>query len=68
MEDSDAETDMNVVMSSKGEFVELQGTAEGKTFSKDELASLIELANHGCDELFNQQKQLFSQLGIELNL
>lgn len=55
--DSTAETDMNVVMTSAGGFVEIQGTAEGKTFSDDELTKLLGLAKSGINELFSLQKK-----------
>jgi len=54
-EDSNAETDMNVVMNDNGEFIELQGTAEGHAFSMDELNSMLNLARQGINQLFNQQ-------------
>jgi ribonuclease PH len=55
-EDSRAEVDMNVVMTAAGEFVELQATAEGKTFSGNKLNELLELARHGISELVDLQK------------
>ncbi len=54
-EDANAQTDMNVVMNDKGQFIELQGTAEGHTFSDDELAQLLALARHGIRELIQKQ-------------
>ena len=56
-EDSNAETDMNVIMNDHGEFIELQGTAEGHAFSMDELNSMLNLARQGINQLFNQQHQ-----------
>lgn len=56
-EDSQAETDMNVIMSETGGFVELQGTAEGETFSRDELNAMLALAEKGNRELIELQKQ-----------
>ncbi len=50
-EDSRAETDMNVVMDARGGFVELQGTAEGRPFSKDHLDEMLRLARLGIGEL-----------------
>jgi ribonuclease PH len=50
-EDSNAETDMNVIMTENGGFVEVQGTAEGETFSRQELNSMLELAEKGIAEL-----------------
>jgi len=54
-EDSNAETDMNVVMNDHGEFIEVQGTAEGHPFSMDELNSMLALARLGINQLFNHQ-------------
>lgn len=51
VEDSKAETDMNVVMTGSGGFVEVQGTAEGAPFSRDELNSLLDLAIASTNEL-----------------
>src|SRR5690606_38664363 len=50
-EDSTAETDMNVVMNDNGEFIEVQGTAEGHPFSMDELNSMLGLARLGINQL-----------------
>lgn len=55
-EDSNAETDMNVVMNSDNGFIEVQGTAEGHPYSKDELNSMLALAEKGITELFAAQK------------
>lgn len=54
-EDSSAETDMNIVMNDNGEFIEVQGTAEGHPFSMDELNSMLGLARLGINQLFNIQ-------------
>lgn len=51
-EDSNAETDMNVVMNSKGGMIEIQGTAEGKDFSEEEFAKMLSLAKKGIKEIF----------------
>jgi len=56
-EDSQAETDMNVVMNNGGGFVELQGTAEGHAFRRHELDALLNLAAAGIGELFALQAQ-----------
>jgi ribonuclease PH len=56
-EDSQAETDMNVVMNNGGGFVEIQGTAEGHAFRRHELDALLNLAAHGIGELFALQAQ-----------
>lgn len=55
-EDSDCDTDMNVVMNDGGGFIELQGTAEGHAFRRDELDALLALAEHGIGELFAAQQ------------
>ena len=57
-EDCNAEVDFNVVMTSKGEFVEIQGTAEAKPFSKESVDSLIALAEKGIGELFQIQQAI----------
>ena len=54
-EDSSAETDMNVVMNSGGAFIELQGTAEGHAFRRDELDALLNLAVTGIAQLHSRQ-------------
>ena len=56
-EDSNAETDMNVVRIGGGGFIELQGTAEGAPFSNAELADLVALAEKGTEELLALQRQ-----------
>ena len=55
IEDSAAETDMNVVGLSTGEFIEVQGTAEGAPFSRDELGVLLDLAQAGIAQLWDAQ-------------
>jgi len=55
-EDCSAEVDFNVVMTSQGEFVEIQGTAEGKPFSKETIDSLLSLAEKGIKQLFQIQQ------------
>ena len=55
-EDSSCETDMNVVMTGSGGFVEVQGTAEGKPFSRDELDRLLSLAAGGIAEIVTRQR------------
>lgn len=56
-EDSSADTDMNVVMAENGDFIEVQGTAEGAAFSRGELDALLDLAAGGVRELIALQKQ-----------
>jgi ribonuclease PH len=60
-EDVRAETDMNVVVTGTGEFVEVQGTAEGVPFRRDELDSLVELAVAGCAQLAKFQQEALGQ-------
>jgi ribonuclease PH len=60
-EDSKAETDMNVVMNDEGGFIEVQGTAEGHSFNKAELDSMLSLASGGIGELFEHQKKSLSE-------
>ena len=57
VEDSACDTDMNVVMTGAGHFIEVQGTAEGAAFSRDEMDALLELAEKGILELVKLQKQ-----------
>ncbi len=60
-EDSWAEVDMNVVMTGAGEFVEVQGTAEGNPFSYAQLQSMLKLARIGCDEMASAQNAALGQ-------
>jgi len=62
-EDSNAETDMNVVMNDAGAFIELQGTAEGHAFRTEELNAMLELAKKGINEILDHQREA---LAIEL--
>lgn len=57
VEDSNAETDMNVVMLEDGRLVEVQGTAEGEPFSHSELLTLLDLAGQGIQQLIAAQRQ-----------
>lgn len=57
LEDSDAETDMNVVMNDAGQFIELQGTAEGHAFRRDELDEMLRLAEKGIRETMYAQDE-----------
>ncbi len=56
-EDSQAAVDFNIVMTSKGEFVEVQGTAEGKPFSRQSIDDLLALAEKGIQQLFKIQQE-----------
>jgi ribonuclease PH len=60
-EDSNAETDMNVVMTDTGEFIEVQGTAEGHPFSEEEMHHMLALAKKGIATLCEQQKAALSR-------
>ena len=60
-EDSTCDTDMNVVMTGVGHFIEIQGTAEGAAFSRSEMDSLLALAEKGITELITQQLQSLSK-------
>jgi ribonuclease PH len=55
-EDSSAETDMNVVMNDASAFIEIQGTAEGHAFRKEELENMLELAKNGIIQLLEKQR------------
>ncbi len=61
VEDSDCDTDMNVVMLGSGHFVEVQGTAEGHPFSREEMDTLLELAKHGIAQLTELQHTALAQ-------
>jgi len=56
-EDSEAETDMNIVMNDAGRFIEVQGTAEGHAFTDDELAAMIGLARAGIADIITAQTE-----------
>ena len=56
-EDSNAETDMNIVMTGEGKFIELQGTAEQEAFDHGELLSLLSVGKEGINELFKKQNE-----------
>lgn len=60
-EDSNAETDMNIVMNSDGHFIEVQGTAEGHAFSTKELNEMLALAQTGINELFEIQRKALAE-------
>jgi ribonuclease PH len=60
-EDSDAETDMNVVMNDQGHFVEIQGTAEGHAFRMEELTAMLGLARSGIAAVIEIQRAALGQ-------
>jgi ribonuclease PH len=66
-EDSDCDTDMNVVMNDGGGFIEVQGTAEGHAFRRDEMDALLGLAEKGIAELIAKQRQALREPLINLN-
>jgi len=65
-EDSKAQVDMNVVMTEKGQFVEVQGTGEAFPFSRQDLDELLELAKKGIDELIIVQKNVLKDILNEI--
>ena len=60
-EDSAADTDMNVIMGESGGFIEVQGTAEGATFARDELNAMLDFASAGILELIEKQKAALAE-------
>jgi len=56
-EDSRAETDMNIVMAEKGGLIEVQGTAEGRPFTREQLDRMLDLASAGIDQLCKLQRK-----------
>jgi len=64
-EDSQAEVDMNIVMTGSGKFVEVQGTAEGEPFTREEMAQMMSMAEKGIMDLIEMQKKA---LGLNLGL
>jgi ribonuclease PH len=61
VEDSACDTDMNVVMLGNGHFVEVQGTAEGHAFSREEMNALLELAQAGISQIIEKQRAALQQ-------
>jgi ribonuclease PH len=60
VEDSKAGVDMNIVATDKGQFIELQGTAEGASFSEEELQSMLSLAKSGIAQLVEKQREVLT--------
>lgn len=60
-EDSNAQTDLNVVMTDKGGFIEVQGTAEGEPFNPEELNAMLALASQGMQTLFAAQEKALAE-------
>ncbi|MCX3305292.1 ribonuclease PH [Bacillus sp. NEAU-CP5] len=65
-EDSAAEVDMNIIMTGSGRFVELQGTGEEATFSREDLNGLLSLAEKGIQTLIQKQKEVLGEILPEL--
>ena len=61
VEDSAGDTDMNVVMLGSGKFVEVQGTAEGEAFSREQMNALLDLAQGGIADLIQMQRAVLAQ-------
>ncbi|OIJ10611.1 ribonuclease PH [Anaerobacillus alkalilacustris] len=68
IEDSSADVDMNVIMTGSGQFVELQGTGEEATFSRDQLNQLLELAQKGINELFIEQRAAIGEFADKIKV
>ncbi len=66
-EDSKAGVDMNVVATEKGRFIELQGTAEGATFSEEEMSAMMALAKSGIAQLVTKQREVLGSLLDRVN-
>ena len=64
VEDNSADVDMNVIMSEDGKIIELQGTAEGESFSRDELNYMLNSAEKGLKEIFEVQKNALKELDL----
>ena len=56
-EDSSCETDMNVVMTKGGRFIEIQGTAEGEPFTREQLNAILEVSEHALVSVFTEQEK-----------
>lgn len=66
IEDSTAEVDMNLVMTGKGNFVELQGTGEESTFTRAQLDELMDLGERGIRELIQMQKEVLGDMALRI--
>jgi ribonuclease PH len=67
-EDSTCQVDMNVVMTDKGQFVEVQGTGEESPFSREELQKMLELAEKGVNELIEVQKRVLGEIADKVGI
>jgi len=63
-EDSNADVDMNIIMSNNNEFIEVQGTAEGKNFTRTQMNDILDLAEKGIEDIILQQNKCLSDLNI----
>jgi ribonuclease PH len=63
-EDSRAQVDMNIVCTGDGRFIEVQGTAEGSPFTREEMDNLLELGRKGIAELVRMQRQAIDQAQV----
>ncbi len=63
-EDSNADVDFNIVMNDAGKFIEVQGTGEGRAFSRSEMDSLLSLAEKGVGQLFHIQRAAIEEIGL----
>ena len=61
-EDSHAQVDMNFVMTGQGQFVEIQGTGEGRAFTREEMQQMLCMGQAAIETLFSQQKQALEAL------
>jgi len=61
-EDSTAEVDMNVVMTGSNQMIEVQGTAEGKTFSRQQMDGMMDLAEKGIESLVAEQRKILQNI------
>jgi len=64
VEDVEAEVDANMVMDEKGRFIEIQGTAEKGTFSREDWNQYMELAAQGCEQIFDLQRRYLKDWGL----
>ena len=60
-EDSNCETDMNIVMNDEGGYIEVQGTAEGTAFSAQELQAMLDLGKQAIDQLIEHQREALAR-------
>lgn len=66
-EDSKAKVDMNVVMTGRGQFVEIQGTGEENPFSRSELDGLLAIAEKGIREMIEQQREALGPIALQIS-